>query len=54
MHSSSGLGCLVVLFCILHINKFSFLQEGPCRTVTETAYIIIGKRETSQVILFIG
>lgn len=23
MHSSSGLGCLVVLFCILHINKFS-------------------------------
>lgn len=53
MHSSSGLGC-PGLFCILHIDKFSFLQEGPCRTVTETAYVITRKRETSQVILFMS
>lgn len=44
MHSASGLGSLFVLFCILHINTFSLLQEGPCRTVTDTAYVIKGKR----------
>lgn len=46
MHSASGLGSLFVLFCILHINTFSLLQEGPCRTVTDTAYVIKGKRQT--------